>query len=181
MPIKCAARQRRHHSTTSLIASVNKHATPMTRINDNNKDTSNNTMSEEINAKDVDHVDTPEDNDIMTTPKRRSSRITTKSKTVAINANAINANISDKQLPSDHPQSHCMSDAMEQDVTLTHHADDAGEALTSENNNNDIINTDTNSPTNTTAATTTTKPSPSSNIQSVSNLCMYVRTWCDNH
>ena len=133
-------------------------------------------MSEEINAKDVDHVDTPADNDIMTTPKRRSRRITTKSKTVAKDSNAINA---DKQLLN--PQSHCMFDAMEQDVTLTHHADDAGEALTSENNNNDIINTDTNSPTNTTAATTTTKPSPSSNIQSVSNLCMYVRTWCDNH
>ena len=129
-------------------------------------------MSEEINAKDVDHVDTPADNDNMTTPIRRSHRITTKSKTVAIDSNAINAY---KQLPSDHPQSHCMSDAMEQDVTLTHHADDAGEALTSENNNNDIINTDTNSPTNTTAATTTTTtPSPSSNIQSVSNLCMYV-------
>ena len=171
MPIKCAAKQRRHHSTAYLIASVKKHATPMTRINDNNKNTSNNTMSEEINAKDVDHVDTHTDNDKMTTSNRRSHRITTKSKRVAKDSNAINAH---KQLPSDHPQSHCMSDAMEQDVTLTHHADDAGEALTSENNNNDIINTDTNSPTNTTAATTTTKPSPSSNIQSVSNLCMYV-------
>ena len=37
-------------------------------------------------------------------------------------------------------------------------------------NNNDIINTDNSSPTNTTAATT----SPTSKIQTVSNLCMYV-------
>ena len=131
MQIKWAERQHRNHSKTYHIASVKKHATPTTRIkvyedNDDNNDTSNNTMSEEINAKDVDHVDTPADNDITTTPRRRSCRAAIKSKRVA-----IDENVSDKQLPSDHPQTQCISDAMEQDVALTHHADDTGEALTS--------------------------------------------------
>jgi hypothetical protein len=105
-----------------------------------------------------------------TTPTRKSSR--------------KNNNKANKVVP---PSEATMSQTMAEDADVGDYGDgdenggvtgDGGVTAGDEcvdgkkdvDNNNDIINTDNSSPTNTTAATT----SPTSKIQTVSNLCMYV-------
>ena len=110
-----------------------------------------------MSAKDVDDVDVLAVKICTRSSRRNKTNLQSKD----TRANTV-------RLPSDHPQTHSIADAIAQDVALTHAADDAGEALTTTLSETNI------DPTDTTASTTSKSPSSTKNIQRVSNSCMYV-------
>ncbi len=175
MPVKHVWRRRRHPTTTqrrhpttttSPVASEQKNATPSslercgspewTTIK---KTPSNATMAKTKNKDD--DVDALASYVMKSTPTRTSSQRKSKA-TILSQTMAEDADVGD-EIMDENENGDGNGDG---GVTGDGGVDGNGDV----DNNNDIINTDNSSPTNTTAATT----SPTSKIQTVSNLCMYV-------
>jgi len=194
MPVKHVWKRRRHPTTTqrpttttSLVASVRKYATPSSLERCGSPEWT----TKKTPSNDDDVVDALASNVMKSTPTRTSSQRKSKatiSQTMAEDADAYVM----KSTPTRTRKSKAtISQTMAEDADVGDEVGDEnenGDGNGDENENGDgngdggvtgnggvdgngdVDNTDNNSLTNTTAATT----SPTSKIQAVSNLCMYV-------
>ena len=196
MPVKHVWKRRRHPTTTqrpttttSLVASVRKYATPSSLERCGSPEWT----TKKTPSNDDDVVDALASNVMKSTPTRTSSQRKSKatiSQTMAEDADAyVMKSTPARTRKSKATISQTMAEAEDADVgdevgdenengdgndDENENGDGNGDGGVTGNGgvdgNGDVDNTDNNSLTNTTAATT----SPTSKIQTVSNLCMYV-------